>query len=127
LQAEKKKLQQQLLVATKKAIADPHHQRGPGSSLEESITQLLSFIVDESTLKSFGWPNQSVQQVLEAVIRRCGHQAVSSDDCVEPEERLRCNVKLLFTVVINDDTVQKLLDTMSVDQVIQHILDLASA
>ena len=95
-------------------------------TLEENLSELLSLLFDESTLKSFGWPNKPVQEILEAVIRRCGHEAVPADE-YEPDDRLRENARLLFTVVIDDHAVKSLLDSQSVDNVIKHVLELAKA
>lgn len=41
-------------------------------------------------------------------------------------ERLRENIKLLFTVVIEDDTVKSLLTTKTVDDVILHVLEISN-
>lgn len=44
-------------------------------------------------------------------------------------ERLRQNVKLLFTVVsdtVKDDTVKSLLTTKTVDDVILHVLEISN-
>lgn len=75
----------------------------------------------------FGWPEAPIQDVLDAVIRRCGHQPVTVDDSdLTFEDRLRENVKLLFTVVIEDDTVKSLLTTQTVDEVILHVLKISN-
>ena len=73
----------------------------------------------------FGWPNVPVQDILEAVIRRCGHQPLTGDSDLPFAERLRENVKLLFTVVIDDANVKSLLTTQTVDEVILHVLKLS--
>lgn len=74
----------------------------------------------------FGWPEAPIQDVLDAVIRRCGRQPITVDDSdLAFEERLRENVKLLFTVVIDDDTVKSLLTTQTVDEVILHVLKIS--
>lgn len=63
-----------------------------------------------------------VQDILEAVIRRCGHQPLTSDSDLSFADRLRENVKILFGAVIEDDTVKSLLTTQTVDEVILHVL-----
>ncbi|XP_033218126.1 uncharacterized protein LOC117173596 [Belonocnema kinseyi] len=73
----------------------------------------------------FGWPTEPVQDILEAVIRRCGHQPLTGDSDLPFAERLRENVKLLFTVVIDDANVKSLLTTQTVDEVILHVLKLS--
>lgn len=90
----------------------------------ESIKELLSLLVDEPTLKSFGWPDTPVDELLEAVIKRCGHNSVDHGDYAY-HDRLRENSKLLFTVVIDDAAVKTLLNNQTVDEVILHVLRLA--
>lgn len=94
--------------------------------LSESIKELLSLLVDEPTLKSFGWPDKAVDELLEAVIKRCGHTPVNKED-YSFHNRLRENSKLLFTVVIDDAAVKTLLNNQTVDEVILHVLRLAKS
>lgn len=70
----------------------------------------------------FGWMESPVQDVLEAVIRRCGHEPLSAESDLPFANRLRENIKLLFTAVIEDNTVKSLLTTQTVDDVILHVL-----
>lgn len=93
--------------------------------LIESIGQLLAVLVDEATLQGFGWPETPIDQLLEAVIKRCGYHPVDPDR-YEYYDRLRENCKLLFTVVIDDNAVKTLLNNQTVDEVILHVLRLAS-
>ncbi|XP_063231421.1 gastrula zinc finger protein XlCGF57.1-like [Bacillus rossius redtenbacheri] len=138
-EAEKKKLQQQQLLAA--AGAGPARGvakgEGPGAqageagvlgdeALADSVRELLTLLVDEATLKGFGWPNAPVDRLLEAVIKRCGHQPMGSDD-LGYTDRLRENAKLLFTVVIDDSAVKTLLNNQTVDEVILHVLRLAKS
>lgn len=77
----------------------------------------------------FGWPEAPIQDILEAVIRRCGHDPVTSESNVMFTDRLRQNIKLLFTVVVdmvNDETVKSLLTMKTVDDVILHILEISN-
>uniref|UniRef100_T1JG23 C2H2-type domain-containing protein n=1 Tax=Strigamia maritima TaxID=126957 RepID=T1JG23_STRMM len=96
------------------------------AQLAESIRELLSLLVDEPTLRGFGWPDKPIDQLLEAVIRRCGHTPVNPEDYTFMD-RLRENSKLLFTVVIDDNAVRTLLNNQTVDEVILHVLRLAKA
>jgi KRAB domain-containing zinc finger protein len=119
-EAEKKKLQQQLLatqaaqaatglsmgaaLATTTQLAGlmgGPPAAGSGSlsekALSDSIRELLSLLVDEATLAAFGWPDETVDKLLEAVIRRCGHNPAPLED-YSTIDRLRENAKLLFTV-----------------------------
>lgn len=95
-------------------------------SLTDSIRELLTLLVDEATLKAFGWPDTPVDKLLDSVIRRCGHKPASEDD-YDYIGRLRENAKLLFTVVIDDSAVKSLLNNQTVDEVILHVLRLAKA
>ena len=92
----------------------------------DSIRELLSLLVDETTLKGFGWPDAPVDELLEAVIKRCGHTPVKHDNYTY-YDRLRENSKLLFTVVIDDNAVKTLLNNQTVDEVILHVLRLAKS
>lgn len=96
----------------------------PEEKLIGAIMQLLTLLVDEATLIAFGWPAAPVDQVLESVIRRCSHSPVNPDE-YEYFARLRENAKILFTVVIDDNSVKTLLNNQTVDEVILHVLRLA--
>ena len=65
----------------------------------EAIRELLILLVDEKLLKNYGWPNSPIDTLLESVIKQCNHEPVKSED-YNYFDRLRENVKLLFTVVI---------------------------
>ena len=141
-EAEKKKLQQQLLAAAGGGDIGPLPPPPPTASatsiepatgtmgesaLADSVKELLTLLVDEATLKAFGWPTAPVDRLLEAVIRRCGHQPVGAGDDLPYTDRLRENAKLLFTVVIDDSAVKTLLNNQTVDEVILHVLRLAKS
>lgn len=77
-EAEKKKLQAQLLAVAAASTNDEEsespessefHTYLPDDALTESIGELLTMLVDETTLKSFGWPTASVDKLLESVIK----------------------------------------------------------
>lgn len=129
--AEKKRLQEQLLAAATKSVVEdePSVVESPTwteITLNDSIKELLALLVDEETLKAFGWPTTPVDKLLDSVIRRCGHKPASEDD-FDYMGRLRENCKLLFTVVIDDHAVKSLLNNQTVDEVILHVLKLAKA
>ncbi|KAJ9597229.1 hypothetical protein L9F63_011903, partial [Diploptera punctata] len=124
-EAEKKKLQQQLLAAAGAGGSETAAGTLGESALADSVRELLLLLVDEATLKAFGWPTAPVDKLLEAVIRRCGHQPVGAGDDLPYTDRLRENAKLLFTVVIDDSAVKTLLNNQTVDEVILHVLRLA--
>ncbi|XP_019700628.1 zinc finger protein 436 isoform X1 [Harpegnathos saltator] len=128
-EVEKKHLQTQLYNIATIAAAKTKNGESKTLSTDEllkAIIDLLRILIDEETLQLFGWPEAPIQDVLEAVIRRCGHEPVTSESCVSFTERLRENVKLLFTVVIEDDTVKSLLTTKTVDDVILHVVEISN-
>ncbi|KAF0311700.1 Protein suppressor of hairy wing [Amphibalanus amphitrite] len=134
-EAEKKKIQQQLssleaVGRRDQLAADELEVRSKGTlserALGEALRELLSLLVDEATLQAFGHPDQPVEQVLESVIRRCGHAHID-DPTLSYPDRLRENAKLLFTVVIDDNAVKTLLNSQTVDEVILHVLRLAKS
>lgn len=96
----------------------------PDEKLVDAVGELLTLLVDDPTLRSLGWPDTPVHEVLENVIKRCGHKAVSPEN-YDYYARLRENSKLLFTVVIDDTSVKTLLNNQTVDEVILHVLRLA--
>lgn len=96
------------------------------TTLSDSLKELMSLLVDETTLRTFGWPDREVEEVLGAVIRRCGHEPLD-DVGLSYCDRLRENAKLLFTVVIDDTAVKTLLSNQTVDEVILHVLRLAKS
>ncbi|KAF5274091.1 hypothetical protein FQR65_LT04489 [Abscondita terminalis] len=129
--AEKKRLQQQLLNAATTAAKNGNkslteHTIWNELTLTDSIKELLTLLVDETTLESIGWPNAPVDKLLDAVIKRCGHKPASEDD-FDYIGRMRENAKLLFTVVIDDEAVKSLLNNQTVDEVILHVLKLAKS
>ncbi|XP_055851274.1 protein suppressor of hairy wing [Episyrphus balteatus] len=90
--------------------------------LTVNVGKLLDMLVDTETLTKFGWPSESVEKVLCKVIENCGHnmsQTVFTDDYCT---RMREYVKLLFTVVIQNDTIKELLNNYPIDEVIEFVL-----
>ncbi|CAB0010835.1 unnamed protein product [Nesidiocoris tenuis] len=82
--------------------------------LTDAVRELLTLLVDEATLRGLGWPEAGVESILEAVIRRCGHEPAPVS--TPHHDRLRHNIKLLFTVVIDDSAVKALLNNQTVDE-----------
>ena len=150
-QQKKKKLQRVIVISVgeeeepereveveAEALAEQVDGKTAEDVLLDNLAELLTLLVDEETLKSFGWPDESVEKLLEAVIRRCGHEPVKpspppslqDDDnynVTVQSDHLRENAKLLFTVVIDDVSIKSLLDDWSVDQVVAHVLNLAKS
>lgn len=132
LEAERKKLQLQLLAITDEVrksdtiLSAVPENANPETLLSESVSELLKLLVDEETLKGLGAPDTPVDKVLDMIIRRCGHQPAENPE-LSDIDRLRENAKLLFTVVIDDAAVKTLLNNQSVDEVILHVLNLAKS
>ncbi|BES99262.1 Protein suppressor of hairy wing [Nesidiocoris tenuis] len=127
-EAAKKKLQQQLLqVAAEASLVEGMEDRSEldDKGLTDAVRELLTLLVDEATLRGLGWPEAGVESILEAVIRRCGHEPAPVS--TPHHDRLRHNIKLLFTVVIDDSAVKALLNNQTVDEVILHVLRLAKS
>jgi len=131
-EVEKKHLQTQLHNIASAAAAKMKTgecKRLSTDELLKAIIDLLRILIDEETLQLFGWPEAPIQDILEAVIRRCGQEPVTSESNMIFTDRLRQNVKLLFSIVVdtvNDDTVKSLLTTKTVDDVILHVLEVSN-
>ncbi|KAL9892164.1 protein suppressor of hairy wing-like isoform X1 [Glossina fuscipes] len=93
--------------------------------LKDNVYKLLDMLVDNVTLKKFGWPETTEEKVLCKVIENCGHDL--SKDPYNYQEwdygtRMREYVKLLFTVVIHNDSIKQLLNNYPIDEVIEYVL-----
>lgn len=115
-----------LITATLRLEDITKHHIWSELTLTDSIKELLTLLVDETTLMAFGWPDTPVDRLLDSVIRRCGHKPACEDE-YDYIGRLRENAKLLFTVVIDDEAVKSLLNNQTVDEVILHVLRLAKS
>ncbi|CAG4954031.1 unnamed protein product [Parnassius apollo] len=89
--------------------------------LAESLKKLLEQLIDKKTLDVFGWPDETVDTMLEKVIEHCGARAADRDKWTRVQ-RLRENAKHLFVYVIEDKNITRMLDTHTIDQIIKHIL-----
>ncbi|XP_065354147.1 protein suppressor of hairy wing [Calliphora vicina] len=93
--------------------------------LKDNVSKLLDMLVDSFTLKKFGWPEISEETVLCKVIENCGHD-LSKDQynftAWDYASRMREYVKLLFTVVIHNDSIKELLNNYPIDEVIEYVL-----
>jgi len=93
--------------------------------LKENIAKLIDMLVDPQTLKKYDWPNSSVETVLCKVIENCGHDlAKGGENYAELDygSRMREYCKLLFTVVIHNDSIKSLLNNFPIDDVIEYVL-----
>ncbi|XP_055906531.1 protein suppressor of hairy wing [Eupeodes corollae] len=121
-------LRSELRKSMAECLRDPssNKQDSAASKEEKEITEnvgkLLDMLVDAETLTKFGWPKDSVEKVLCKVIENCGYdislQVFTDDYCT----RMREYVKLLFTVVIQNDTIKELLNNYPIDEVIEFVL-----
>lgn len=89
--------------------------------LAESLKKLLTQLIDMEKLECFGWPDESVDVVLEKVIEQCGARAADRSRWSRVQ-RLRENTKQLFLYVIEDANIARMLDTHTIDQIVKHIL-----
>lgn len=96
------------------------------AELAENLGTLLSQLVDHDTLEMFGWPEQSVDEVLGKLIEQCGARPASRVKWTRVQ-RLRENAKHLFVYVIEDQTIANMLDTHTIDQVVKHVVQQVSA
>ena len=115
--------------------------------LKDNVSKLLDMLVDSATLKKFGWPDITeetvsffyintinlnkietlllIVQVLCKVIENCGHDLTKDQHNYKDLDyatRMREYVKLLFTVVIHNDSIKELLNNYPIDEVIEYVL-----
>ncbi|XP_068157496.1 protein suppressor of hairy wing [Drosophila tropicalis] len=93
--------------------------------LKENVAKLIDMLVDPPILKKYGWPNTSEETVLCKVIENCGHDLTKGGDNyaeMEYGSRMREYCKLLFTVVIHNDSIKSLLNNFPIDDVIEYVL-----
>lgn len=95
------------------------------NELTEKVRQLLNLLVDDDTLAEFGWPEKSVEDVLSLVIEQCDQVPADYNTCPDYATKIRENTKLLFTTVIDNDSIKELLNNQTIDEVILHVLKTA--
>lgn len=95
------------------------------AELKENIAQLLKTVVDDDVLTKFGYPKTSIEKVLISVIKQCGQTPVDASTCPDACTKLRENVKLLFTSVIDDESIKEMLNNHTIDEVICHVVKLS--
>ncbi|XP_075982771.1 uncharacterized protein LOC142981008 [Anticarsia gemmatalis] len=89
--------------------------------LADNLNKLITQLIDKDTLLLFGWPDESVDVVLERVIEQCGARPADREKWTRVQ-RLRENTKHLFLYVLEDKNIARMLDTHTIDQIITHIL-----
>lgn len=90
-------------------------------SLLAYTKQLLGILLDKTTLDDFGYPKASVATILNDIIEHCGARAFNETDADEPT-KVRENMKLFFTLVLESEQIKTLLNNHSVDEVIQYLI-----
>lgn len=93
--------------------------------LKENIAKLLKTVVDESVLKKIGYMKAPIEKVLSSVIKQCGQSPVDNSTCPDLSSKLRENLKLLFTSVIDDDSIKEMLNNHTIDEVVCHVVKLS--
>ncbi|KAI9554526.1 hypothetical protein GHT06_019799 [Daphnia sinensis] len=97
------------------------------SILEGNIIELLSLLVDPEAMRSFGWPNYSVDMVLQSVLVKCGKEPFSQPH-LSVAQRLQANTKKLFSFIVDDQTaLENLFSRRPVEQVLQQVIELAKS
>lgn len=97
------------------------------AELKANIARLLKIVVDEDVLVKFGYPKAPIEKVLNSVIKQCGQSPVDSMTCPNLSSKLRENVKLLFTSVIDDESTKELLNNHTIDEVVCHVIKLSES
>lgn len=95
------------------------------AELKENIAKLLKTVVDEDVLKKFGYMKAPIEKVLSNVIKQCGQSPVDHTTCTDSSSKLRENVKLLFTSVIDDESIKEMLNNHTIDEVVCHVIKLS--
>ncbi|XP_016975487.1 protein suppressor of hairy wing [Drosophila rhopaloa] len=93
--------------------------------LKENVGKLIDMLVDPPILKKYGWPNAAEEMVLCKVIENCGHDLTKGTENyaeLDYGSRMREYCKLLFTVVIHNDSIKSLLNNFPIDDVIEYVL-----
>ncbi|XP_034665392.1 protein suppressor of hairy wing [Drosophila subobscura] len=93
--------------------------------LKENVAKLIDMLVDPHVLKKYGWPNISEETMLCKVIENCGHDLSKDEENyaeLEYGDRMREYCKLLFTVVIHNESIRSLLNNFPIDDVIEYVL-----
>lgn len=106
-------------------LKDPIQLNEEDMKLKENVRKLLDMLVDNKTLKKFGWPANTEENVLCRVIENCGYNLTKDAETYRECDyatRMREYVKLLFTVVIHNDSIKELLNNYPIDEVVEYVL-----
>ena len=91
-----------------------------------NIIELLNLLVEPGVLRSFGWPEFSVDAVLQGVLDKCG-----KEPCCNPNltlfQRLRVNTKLLFSLIVDQPALESLFSKRPIEQVLELVVKQAKS
>lgn len=114
-------------VKEEKSIKTERNSSMDEGTLKLRVAELLKIVVDEDVLTKYGYPKETVENVLSNVLTDCEQTPVDCDTCPDVGTKIRENVKLLFTTVIDYDSIKEMLNNNTVDEVMNHVIDLANA
>ena len=87
-----------------------------------NIVELLSLLLDPNALRNFGWPERSVDSVLQQVLIGC-HMNPCADPDISLSQRLRINTKILFGYVVdNQPALESLLARCPIDKFLEQVI-----
>ena len=92
-----------------------------------NIVELLNLLlVHPNALRNFGWPERSVDSVLQQVLIECHLNA-----CIDPElslsQRLRINTKILFAHVIDSQPALESLLSRPIEKILDEVIGCVKA
>jgi len=104
----------------------------------ENMMELLSLLVESNALRNFGWPECSVDQVLQKAVIQCGEEAASSPSipltwrCIHIyltwAQRLKANTKTPFSFIVDDQAaLENWFAWRSIEQVLKQVISLAKS
>lgn len=96
------------------------------SLLTGNIVELLNLLVEPNALRNFGWPECSVDLVLQTVLVKCGKEPCSNP-CFSLTQRLRENTKLLFSFIVDDVALETLFAKRPIEQVLEQVILIAKS
>lgn len=94
--------------------------------VRDNIAQLLKIVVDDDVLQKFGYPDSPIETILCSVIKHCGLKPIERSTCSDPISNLRENTKLLFTSVIDDESIKDMLNNHTIDEVVAHFIKITA-
>lgn len=90
--------------------------------LKERIAELLTIVIEDSVLKEQGFGHKPIDVVLSSVLEKCCRQSLTKENIADDSTRIRENTKILFSLVLDEDHIQTLLNNYTVDEVITIVI-----